>query len=86
MNMIFKRALFEPKEIKEMYPVSEEGRAAKCANDKAIRDVLTGASDKLMLVIGPCSADHEECVIDYISRLRPVQDKVQELMRRLRIS
>lgn len=76
--MNFKRALFEPKEIKEMYPVSEEGKVNKANNDKEIRDVLTGESKKFILVIGPCSADHEDCVIDYISRLRPVQDKVKD--------
>ncbi|MBQ5524678.1 MAG: 3-deoxy-7-phosphoheptulonate synthase [Paludibacteraceae bacterium] len=78
MNMNFKRALFEPKEIKEMYPVSEAGLAAKAENDKEIRAILSGESNKFMLIIGPCSADHEDCVIDYISRLRPVQDKVRE--------
>ena len=76
--MNFKRALFEPKEIKEMYPVSEAGLAAKAENDKEIRAILSGESNKFMLIIGPCSADHEDCVIDYISRLRPVQDKVRE--------
>ncbi len=78
MRMIFKRALFEPDEIKRMYPISEEGMNAKMANDKAIKAVLSGESDKFLLVIGPCSADHEDCVIDYISRLRPVQDKVKD--------
>ena len=78
MNMNFKRALFELKEIKEMYPVSEAGLAAKAENDKEIRAILSGESNKFMLIIGPCSADHEDCVIDYISRLRPVQDKVRE--------
>ncbi|MBQ1753002.1 MAG: 3-deoxy-7-phosphoheptulonate synthase, partial [Paludibacteraceae bacterium] len=76
--MNFKRALFEPKEIKEMYPVSEAGLAAKAENDKEIRAILSGESNKFMLIIGPCSADHEDCVIDYISRLRPVQDKVKD--------
>lgn len=78
MNMTFKRELFDPKEIKAMYPVSDEGKAAKVENDKEVRDILSGKSNKLMLIIGPCSADHEDCVIDYISRLRPVQDKVKD--------
>lgn len=78
MNISYKSALFEPDEIKQMYPVSEEGKKAKAANDAAIKDVLSGASNKFLLVIGPCSADHEDCVIDYINRLRPVQDKVSE--------
>lgn len=78
MNMIFKRELFSPQEVKEMYPVSSEALLAKKANDQQIRDVLRGASDKLILIIGPCSADREDAVLDYIGRLRPVQDKVKD--------
>ena len=64
MNMIMKRKLFEPQEIKEMYPVSPEGLACKQRNDQEIKDVLSGKSSKLLLIIGPCSADHEDSVID----------------------
>ncbi len=78
MNMILKRKLFEPQEIKDMYPISAEGAAYKKQNDQAIQDVLSGLSDKLLLIIGPCSADHEDSVIDYITRLRPVQDAVKD--------
>ena len=76
--MIFKRKLLIPKEIKEMYPISEEGALAKQRNDVLIRSVLDGASDKLLLVIGPCSADREDAVIEYISRLRGLQEKVAD--------
>ena len=78
MNMIMKRELFEPQEIKEMYPISEKGAECKKANDLALREVLEGKSDKFILIIGPCSADHEDSVIEYIKRLRPVQDKVAD--------
>ena len=78
MNMVFKRKLLIPKEIKEMYPISPEGAEAKRRNDEMIRDVITGASGKLLLVIGPCSADREDAVIEYISRLRPLQDRVAD--------
>ena len=78
MNMVFKRKLLIPKEIKEMYPISPEGAAAKRSNDESIRDILTGASSKLLLVIGPCSADREDAVIEYVSRLRPLQDRVAD--------
>ena len=78
MNMVFKRKLLIPKEIKEMYPISPEGAAAKRSNDESIRDILTGASSKLLLVIGPCSADREDAVIEYISRLRGLQEKVAD--------
>ena len=78
MNLEFKRKLPIPKEIKEMYPISEEGMLAKQKNDEEIRKIFTGESNKLLLVIGPCSADREDAVIDYINRLRTVQDKVYE--------
>ena len=78
MNLNFKRKLPIPKEIKEMYPISEEGILAKQKNDEEIRKIFTGESNKLLLIIGPCSADREDAVIDYINRLRIVQDKVFE--------
>ncbi len=77
-NMIFKRKLIIPKEIKEMYPLSEAGAEAKAANDSAIDDIFTGRSDRLLLVIGPCSADREDAVLDYVSRLRGLQEKVAD--------
>ena len=78
MNMVFKRKLLIPKEIKEMYPISPEGAEAKRRNDALVRDVITGTSDRLLLVIGPCSADREDAVIEYISRLRPLQERVAD--------
>ena len=78
MNMDFKRKLPTPKEIKEMYPISDELLAKKAENDKEIQDIFTGKSEKLALVIGPCSADREDAVLDYISRLRNVQEKVKD--------
>lgn len=78
MNMNFKRKLPTPKEVKEMYPVSDNVAKAKEENDKEIRAIFTGESDKLALVIGPCSADREDAVLDYITRLRKVQDKVKD--------
>ena len=78
MNMTYNRELFSPQELKQMYPVTPQGEAYKKANDAAVRAVLDGSSDKLMLVIGPCSADREDSVMEYISRLRPLQEKVQD--------
>ena len=77
MNMDFKRKLPTPKELKELYPLDENLAKIKEQNDKAIKDVFEGKSDKLILVIGPCSADREDAVIDYISRLRKVQKAVE---------
>ncbi len=76
--MIFERKLTIPKEIKEQYPLSAD--MTKIVKDRAveIKDIFTGKSDKFILVIGPCSADNEESVIDYISRLRVLQDKVSD--------
>lgn len=78
MNMNFKRKLIIPMEIKEMYPISDEGALAKIRNDEAVNAIFTGGSDKLLLVIGPCSADREDAVIDYISRLRGLQERVAD--------
>ncbi len=78
MNMIFKRKLPEPQDIINMYPMSEKLKKQKEENDIEIRKVITGESDKLLLIIGPCSADREDAVIDYNSRLRKVQDEVKD--------
>ena len=78
MNMNFKRKLPIPMEIKEQYPVTAELEALKTKRDSEIKDIFEGKSDKFILVIGPCSADHDDSVIDYISRLRGVQEKVED--------
>lgn len=78
MNCEFKRKLPIPMELKEMYPVTAEMQANFEKRDIEIKKVLSGESDKFLLVIGPCSADYEDSVMDYISRLRPVQEKVEE--------
>ena len=67
MNMNFKRKLPIPMEIKKMYPLSDDLAKIKAENDKEIQSVFKGESDKLVLVIGPCSADREDGVLDYIS-------------------
>ncbi len=78
MNLQFNRELFTPSELKEMYPVPSQAAGNKASNDKAVREVLDGTSRKMLLVIGPCSADREDAVIDYISRLRPLQEEVAD--------
>lgn len=78
MNMTFRRKLPAPQDIMKMYPLSEEAINAKKKNDEEIQKIFRGESDKLLLVIGPCSADREDAVLDYISRLRPVQEKVKD--------
>ncbi len=76
--MMFKRKLPIPQEIKGMYPVTAELAEIKKARDEQIKAVFTGKSDKFILVIGPCSADAEEPVLDYVNRLKKVQDKVAD--------
>ena len=78
MNMDFLRKLPTPKEIKEMYPLTSDLAKVKEENDKEIEKVFTGESDKFILIIGPCSADKEDSVIDYIKRLRKVQEQVKD--------
>ncbi|MBE6724850.1 MAG: 3-deoxy-7-phosphoheptulonate synthase [Ruminococcaceae bacterium] len=76
--MNFKRKLPIPMEIKELYPLSLANEQKKTARDVAIRQVFEGKSDKFILVIGPCSADSEEPVLDYVTRLAAVQEKVAD--------
>jgi len=67
-----------PKLIKEEYPLTEKSAEIKRQRDKEIRDIFEGKERKLILVIGPCSADNEDSVMDYISRLAKVQEKVKD--------
>lgn len=78
MNMIFERKLTIPKEVKEMYPISEEMKKTVAERIDEIKKIFTGESDKFLLVIGPCSADRDDSVLDYIGRLREVQEKVKD--------
>lgn len=78
MNIELKRKMPTPKTVHEMYPVSPESAARKKQTDEEIRRIFCGESGKLVLVIGPCSADREDAVLDYINRLRGVQEKVEE--------
>ncbi len=78
MNMDFERQLAVPMEVKEMYPLT--GRMGEIVGEKRtkIQSIFEGRSDKILLIIGPCSADNEDSVLDYISRLCPLQEKVKD--------
>ena len=78
MNMNFKRKLPIPMDIKAQYPLTPELAEMKIKRDEEIKAVFESRDDRLLLIIGPCSADNDDSVIDYISRLRTVQDKVSE--------
>ena len=78
MQMNFHRKLPIPQEVKEEYPLTARMEQVKAARDESIRAVFEGRSDKFILVIGPCSADHREPVLEYISRLRKLEEQVAD--------
>ena len=77
-NMQFVRKLPVPKDIKEQYPLTAELSRIKESRDAEISDVFTGRSEKKVLVIGPCSADREDAVLEYCDRLALLQEKVAD--------
>lgn len=78
MSFSFIKKLPTPEDIRREYPVDASIQALKEKRDQEIRDVFTGKSDKFLAIIGPCSADNEDAVIDYLLRLRKVQDKIAD--------
>ena len=78
MDMKFFRKLPVPKELKEQFPAYERIVKIKQERDPEIRRIFEGKSDKLLLIIGPCSADREDAVLDYLTRLSKVQEKVKD--------
>ena len=78
MGFKFTKKLPTPEEIRTQYPINSEIQAIKEKRDQEIRDVFTGKSDKFLAIIGPCSADNEDAVCDYLLRLRKVQDQIAD--------
>ena len=78
MKMNFHRKLPIPKDVKNEFPVTAKMEQVKAERDESIRAVFEGKSDKFILVIGPCSADHREPVLEYISRLRRIEEQVSD--------
>ncbi len=76
MNMLFERKLTIPMEVKEMYPLTSELQRIVALRAEEIKNIITGKDKRLLLVIGPCSADWEDSVLAYIYRLRSIQQKV----------
>ena len=76
--MEFVRRLPIPQELKKEYPISPEIREIKERRDREITDIMTGKDPRLLLIIGPCSADREDAVLEYMHRLRAVAEKVQD--------
>lgn len=77
-NIKFKRKLPLPEELKAEMPISEKGKEIKEKRDREIADVFRGKSNKFILIVGPCSADNADSVLDYIHRLVPVQEQVKD--------
>ena len=78
VNMKFKRELPRPEELKAEMPLSKEGKEMKDKRDKEIADIFREKSNKFILIIGPCSADKVDSVMDYIHRLVEVQKQVED--------
>ena len=78
MSFEFIKKLPTPDEIRKEYPVPEELARLRERRNEEIRDVLTGKCDKFLVIIGPCSADNEEAVCDYVTRLAKVNEKVKD--------
>lgn len=72
------RNLPTPEEVKKEFPISEKVKQAKREKDQILKDILSGKTDLFALIIGPCSADNEEALIDYTSRLAAIQEKVSD--------
>ena len=78
MQMEFIRRLPTPQELMEQFPIDDRVKKIKVERDKAIANIMTGKDNRFLLVIGPCSADNEEAVLDYVHRLVPVQEQVKD--------
>ena len=78
MGMTFERKLPIPQEVKKLYPLSNQLKEIVTNRDNELKSIFKGESDKFILIIGPCSADNESSVIDYISRLKKIQEQVKD--------
>lgn len=76
--MEFKRRLPIPKEIKQLYPLSAKGQKIREGCIKSIKDILRADDNRIILLIGPCSADREDAVMEYLGRLKCLSDKVRD--------
>lgn len=78
MGVTYVKEIMSPEELLSTYPLSEEHTKRKAQRDEEIAKVFTGESDKFLVIIGPCSADNENSVCDYINRLVKVQEKIAD--------
>lgn len=78
MGMKINNELPLPADLKAEYPLSDKLKKIKQERDKEIRDIFTGKSDKFLVIIGPCSADNEDSVCEYVERLAKINEKVSD--------
>ena len=78
MSIHYKKEIISPEVLQELYPLTPEQKKLKKKRDDEIRSVITGKSDKFLVIIGPCSADNEDSVCEYITRLAGMQDRVKD--------
>ena len=78
MSFTYLKKLPSPSEIKEQHPLSKELTSLKTQRDEMISNVLTGKDNRFLVIVGPCSADNEDAVCDYVSRLTVVSEKVKD--------
>ncbi len=78
MGMYYSKKVISPEELKDKYPLTAEQKQLKKVRDEEIRQVLCGESDKFLAIIGPCSADNEDSVCEYISRLAKIQEEIKD--------
>ena len=78
MGFNYVKELISPEEIKKLYPLTEELKQKKAQRDEEIKAVFEGKGNRFLAIIGPCSADNEDAVCEYINRLADVQDKIKD--------
>ena len=78
MSIHYRKEIISPEVLQELYPLTEEQKKLKKEKDEEIRAVITGESDKFLVIIGPCSADHEDSVCEYTCRLARMQEQVKD--------
>jgi 3-deoxy-7-phosphoheptulonate synthase len=75
MNFQYFRSIPKSAEIVSAWPLPAALSEMKRVRDREVQDIVTGRSDRFLLIVGPCSADNEDAICDYVSRLRSVQDE-----------
>ncbi|MBE5897314.1 MAG: 3-deoxy-7-phosphoheptulonate synthase [Lachnospiraceae bacterium] len=78
MSFTYLKPMPSPEEVKDMLPMTSKMQQIKKQNDSEIADIITGKDSRVLAIIGPCSADNEDSVIEYVSRLAPIQEEIKD--------